>query len=744
MIFIFDQKGNSKATIPSGSLHQGSNLADEIIVLAPISPSSVVTMSARLPNGLYIYPALAKNGENPLALEKLKTDKVLRDPAGMVYSAFRILVPASMTQYAGILTMQFTFTMANIAETDENGVTLISKGQTVTTEAITLVVEPGTPTLAPKYTESNFSDITKYLNAALSAKNNAEASATNAAKSKDAAELSAAAAETSATNAAESEKVALFCKKAAETAEKSALKSELNAEACSNISIVNAKKAVKSAASATESAASATESATNAAESAASAAESAASAAESAASAAESATNAAESAASAAVGTANAEMKKELEKKRDILNVSIDSGEWVYTASYRKPNDFRQAFVDPIQHTIPIRTEYGTIKGNSAQSANEYVNLAQMQKAIAEGCGDATKEDLAKKRDLVEPAKVNGLQRLYSVTALTETGGGVQGYISATASPGGVNVVVIKNPNGQVALTEQVGENARVPGDIDAISKGYADANYERAVTPTNDGKHILTTVKDGDSVTKKTERLSISPATFTIVQRTGDGQIELPNQIEVGKAPSGNQAISKSYFDVYGLSYQGMLEDCVIKFNDGTIDGVGAGVVVLDDVGGGHFNQTAVPIDAVEIMGDLVWSVTPAGGGVVRRTWNNHIVIGDQISEAEMGEGPLDTEALALGYADARYAKKADGVPVIEMTGFSEGTTSGSVPEAIQTALTDHPYTVILFDGRYYTAATANGTYLYTGFENGAFIKKALVIDKENMTWILHTEDNT
>ena len=40
MIFIFDQKGNSKATVKSGNLHQGSNLADEIIVLAPIAPSS--------------------------------------------------------------------------------------------------------------------------------------------------------------------------------------------------------------------------------------------------------------------------------------------------------------------------------------------------------------------------------------------------------------------------------------------------------------------------------------------------------------------------------------------------------------------------------------------------------------------------------------------------------------------------------------------------------------------------------
>lgn len=201
MIFIFDQKGNSKATVKSGNLHQGSNLADEIIVLAPIDPLSVVTMSARLPNGLYIYPALAENGKDPIALEKLDTDEALRDPAGIVYSAFRILVPAPMTQYAGILTVQFTFTMANIAKKDENGVTLISKGQTVTTTALSLVVEPGTPILAPTYTESEFEDITKYLNAALSAQSNAEASADNAAKSEGNAAESASAAGKSAEEA---------------------------------------------------------------------------------------------------------------------------------------------------------------------------------------------------------------------------------------------------------------------------------------------------------------------------------------------------------------------------------------------------------------------------------------------------------------------------------------------------------------------------------------------------------------
>ncbi len=201
MIFIFDQKGNSKATVKSGNLHQGSNLADEIIVLAPISPSSVVTMSARLPNGLYVCPVLAENSKNPLDLERLKTDEVLCDPAGAVYSAFRILVPASMTQYAGILTVQFTFTLANIAVKDENGVTLISKGQTVTTTAVSLNVEPGTPTLAPKYTENNFNDITNYLNAALSAQNNAGNSANYAAKSEGNAADSASAAGKSAEEA---------------------------------------------------------------------------------------------------------------------------------------------------------------------------------------------------------------------------------------------------------------------------------------------------------------------------------------------------------------------------------------------------------------------------------------------------------------------------------------------------------------------------------------------------------------
>lgn len=166
MIFVFDQKGNSKATLPSGSLHQGSNLADEIIVLAPIDESAVVTMSARLPNGLYVYPALAKDGQNPIALEKLKTDEVLRDPAGTVYSAFHILVPATMTQYAGTLTVQFTFTMGHTPGKDDNGETSFSEGQTVTTTALALTVEPGAPILAPKYKEDDFATIQSYLNAA--------------------------------------------------------------------------------------------------------------------------------------------------------------------------------------------------------------------------------------------------------------------------------------------------------------------------------------------------------------------------------------------------------------------------------------------------------------------------------------------------------------------------------------------------------------------------------------------------
>lgn len=191
MIFAFDQKGNNVMNFPSGSLHQGSNFADEIIVLAPISPSSVVTMSARLPNGLYVYPALGEDGKNPFTLANMDTRESICDPAGAVYSAFRILVPATMTQYAGTLTVQFTFTMGHNAVKDAAGAAVPSEGQTVTTQAIELIVTPGTASLAPSFGKEDFSGIQKYLNAAKTAQDSAKESADSAEESQGIAKKSA-------------------------------------------------------------------------------------------------------------------------------------------------------------------------------------------------------------------------------------------------------------------------------------------------------------------------------------------------------------------------------------------------------------------------------------------------------------------------------------------------------------------------------------------------------------------------
>lgn len=211
----------------------------------------------------------------------------------------------------------------------------------------------------------------------------------------------------------------------------------------------------------------------------------------------------------------------------------------------------------------------------------------------------------------------------------------------------------------------------------------------------------------------------------YDVVQRTDNAQIKAPNQALF--PPLDDEYISRSYADAnYG--YDSMQENFVST----VIPKASAGVVVLKDAGGGHFNQTAVPIDQDE-------------GSVVRRTWNGHIDLGDQISAAEHGEAPSDTQAIALGYADARYAKKADGVPVIEMTGFPVGATNGEVPNNIKTAIQTNANITILFEKEYYRCEDAGhqegyNTYVHLGYENGTFNAKAITVNVNNWTWALNS----
>lgn len=128
----------------------------------------------------------------------------------------------------------------------------------------------------------------------------------------------------------------------------------------------------------------------------------------------------------------------------------------------------------------------------------------------------------------------------------------------------------------------------------------------------------------------------------------------------------------------------------------------------------------------------------------VVQRTDNAQIKAPNQILFP-----PLDDEYICSSYADARYAKRNDGVPVIKMEDFPVGATNGKVPYYLKNAIITYPNIIILFEKEYYHCEAAGhqegyNTYVHLGYENGTFNAKAITVNVNDWTWVLNTGTNT
>ena len=102
MILFIDSKGNQIKTIAE-TIYQGSNLANDLVVVAPLSQSLSAYLSYRLPNGFLSQPILMTPYSDINTI-----DNALKD-----VSAWKIQIPSKMTAYYGQVIYQIRFVNTN-------------------------------------------------------------------------------------------------------------------------------------------------------------------------------------------------------------------------------------------------------------------------------------------------------------------------------------------------------------------------------------------------------------------------------------------------------------------------------------------------------------------------------------------------------------------------------------------------------------------------------------------------------
>ena len=172
MLFYFNTSGSVTTSIPS-PIYQGSVGVNEILVLAPFVASTTVTASFLLPNGVKLYPRLAEGGELDTEAYLYRLAAVEGFSLGGM-NLWCLTLDKALTQYAGDLSVQFSFTDIS--------------GRVLTSDTVSVTVSAGVPSLPVYPTQNDFEIITGYLSQALNAKLNAEAAATAAGDAKKAAE----------------------------------------------------------------------------------------------------------------------------------------------------------------------------------------------------------------------------------------------------------------------------------------------------------------------------------------------------------------------------------------------------------------------------------------------------------------------------------------------------------------------------------------------------------------------------
>jgi hypothetical protein len=140
MLFVFNANGVPISGIPS-RVFQGSNRANSIYFVCPTSPTNLVNVAFKLPNGVVTTPYV-------LSLENGEGLKGLCDSDQNVPYVWRAEIPSAVTQYAGTVTAQFVVTAQG--------------GQKITTEGIEFTVEKGVPALEPEKGDS-YQELLNYL-----------------------------------------------------------------------------------------------------------------------------------------------------------------------------------------------------------------------------------------------------------------------------------------------------------------------------------------------------------------------------------------------------------------------------------------------------------------------------------------------------------------------------------------------------------------------------------------------------
>ena len=97
MIFFCNSKGTITSGVPD-NVYQGSNFANEIILVAPFPAGNQVTASFILPNGTYTTEQL---------MASFDLGESYEDENGLVLNAWRVLIGSDLTSYSGTAQVQF-------------------------------------------------------------------------------------------------------------------------------------------------------------------------------------------------------------------------------------------------------------------------------------------------------------------------------------------------------------------------------------------------------------------------------------------------------------------------------------------------------------------------------------------------------------------------------------------------------------------------------------------------------------
>ena len=143
MIFFANAEGTITKIITE-PVYQGSALASRVVLIAPY-PNAMVTVAFTLPNGVHTSVNLTTPNMVQQDLQGIIA------PTGQKYNAWTYLLPRAITEYAGVVNVQFFVT---------TGVS----GQILATFTTTLTVQKGVPAVLPETpTQDIYEQILEHL-----------------------------------------------------------------------------------------------------------------------------------------------------------------------------------------------------------------------------------------------------------------------------------------------------------------------------------------------------------------------------------------------------------------------------------------------------------------------------------------------------------------------------------------------------------------------------------------------------